>query len=566
MISFQDLMKGFGVATVMNACIYKLAPGVSYNGKAGCVHRINGGALTPFDFECTHLYIDTLKIANLTQEGPTKTITGGQYANPLLKYGKTMTLEMQNALGSAEVLKTFFGCNYDEDNGVLSVTDKFPSPFAIEGETFFIDQKTGQKKKVWIFIPYFIPDGIFNLTQDAESDAAVFDCNGTVGIAKIKDSKHPNGHDIFYHIADKPWLRFGYMITPDTILNYVLDSDTDSYAIDGLKVSAYNGDIIIPALHNGKRVTSIAADAFTKDGGRNENINIKNIYIPNTVTHIYDGAFYQHNSLQKVVFGGSSRLRYIGDQAFCDTNNLQSLHIPDAVRFIGVCAFFNSGVAVYKGKFYRPSFGGDDQYCFYYVDDWCVHASSIFDDIRTIVDGTIGIASQAIPEHMYGTESIPDTVKYINPQNLTVAHQAVDLIQDPEFNEDYYTGYFISSRTNEYYCLIWLDNFYHSDYGAMIQSALNKNCKIIAGVLEDTSSTGGKVTIDISDTQCEFISAQSIDIKSSNYEPNRPSYEIIVPWTKQESLNMGAPWFIIPTDGYFKIEIICTDGTIIIQR
>ena len=96
MISFQDLMKGFGVVTVMNACIYKLSEG-SYVNISTCEHNNSQRALTPFDFECTHLCLDTLKIANLTMEGPTKTIAGGQYSNPLLKYGKTMTLEMQNA-------------------------------------------------------------------------------------------------------------------------------------------------------------------------------------------------------------------------------------------------------------------------------------------------------------------------------------------------------------------------------------------------------------------------------------------------------------------------------------
>lgn len=301
MISFQDLMRGFGVVTVMNACIYKLAPGSTYVGKTGCVHKTDNQALTPFDFECTHLYIDTLKIANLTQEGPTKTITGGQYSNPLLKYGKTMTLEMQNALGSAEVLKTFFGCDYDENNGILSIGDKFPGPFAIEGETFFIDQKTGQKKKVWIFIPYFIPDGILNLTQDAEGDAAVFDCSGSVGIVKIKDDAYLNGHDIFYHIAEKPWLKFGYMINKN--LNYQLNSDNLTYSIVGLTDSVYTGDVVIPAWHLGKRVVYITDGAFADN-----NIKIENIYIPSTVIKIGENSFFGQDKLQRMVFGGDSIL------------------------------------------------------------------------------------------------------------------------------------------------------------------------------------------------------------------------------------------------------------------
>ena len=88
MATFKDLMNGFGVVTVMNVKLYELAAEKSYTG--------NDKPIDPtfFNVTSTPLYLDTLKIANLTQEGPTKTITGGQYANPLIKYGKTMTCEM----------------------------------------------------------------------------------------------------------------------------------------------------------------------------------------------------------------------------------------------------------------------------------------------------------------------------------------------------------------------------------------------------------------------------------------------------------------------------------------
>lgn len=214
MATFADLMKGFGVVTVMNACIYKLKDGVTYVGRGSCAHGTdNAGALAPDDFECTGLYLDTLKIANLTQEGPTKTITGGQYANPLLKYGKTMTMEMQDALGRAAVLEEFFGCDYDDTNGTISITDKFPGAFAIEGDSFFIDQKTGDKVDVKIFIPQFLPDAILTLTQDAEGDAAVFDLNGTVSVTKIRTDASPwegadddtNTKEVFYQIRSSSW-------------------------------------------------------------------------------------------------------------------------------------------------------------------------------------------------------------------------------------------------------------------------------------------------------------------------------------------------------------------------
>ena len=210
--TFEQLMNGFGVVTVMNACIYKLKDGKSYVGSGACSHAATtGGALTPDDFVCTGLYLDTLKIANLTMEGPTKTITGGQYANPLIKYGKTMTMEAQDALGRAGTLVEFFGCQYvgEKDKGRISVTDKFPGAFAIEGDTFFIDQQTGEKCNLHIFIPQLLPDGIFNLTQDAEGDATVFDLNGTVNVTKIQDTGETDSRDVFYEIRETPFFTHG---------------------------------------------------------------------------------------------------------------------------------------------------------------------------------------------------------------------------------------------------------------------------------------------------------------------------------------------------------------------
>lgn len=208
MATFKDLMDGFGVVTVMNACLYKLKAGKQYVGRSACAHAgETGGALTPDDFLCSGLYLDTLKIANFTQEGPTKTITGGQYVNPLIKYGKTMTCEMQDALGRAATMVEFFGCNYDETKERLSVTDKFPGAFALEGETFFIDQSTGEKVPVYILIPQFLPDAILTLTQDAEGDATVFDLNGTVAVTKIADTSDENPRDIFYEIRKASWFN-----------------------------------------------------------------------------------------------------------------------------------------------------------------------------------------------------------------------------------------------------------------------------------------------------------------------------------------------------------------------
>jgi hypothetical protein len=220
-VSFDQLMHGFGVVTVMNAKIYEkigtytaicanLEGGHEKDEHGNEIHSYSSlQAFNKQDWKPTGEVLDTLKIANITQEGPTKTISGGQYANPLIKYGKTATMEMQDALGRASTLVRFFGCDYvGGEGGRLSVTDKFPGPFATEGETFFIDQKTGEKQWVYIFIPQFIPDAILTLTQDAEGDATVFDLNGSLGVTRITDGgEDTEGREIFYEIRDESFFK-----------------------------------------------------------------------------------------------------------------------------------------------------------------------------------------------------------------------------------------------------------------------------------------------------------------------------------------------------------------------
>lgn len=248
--SFQQMIKRFGVVTVMNARIYEpLKLTREESGDAGNVFdelsaskillkycTVSGDAGSEkiewngYDAATNPLLarIDTLKVANANQEGPSKTVTGGQYANPLIKFGKTMTLEMQDALGDARVLdalngtvsetKTKVGAsgtpgasgyvagrpNYDEVYA-LHVTSDFQGPKLIVGDTFFIDQKSGQQIKALIAFYQFLPDSIFNLTQDAEGDATVFDMNGSLLatdiIVKNIDGKD-TVHGVFYSVVD----------------------------------------------------------------------------------------------------------------------------------------------------------------------------------------------------------------------------------------------------------------------------------------------------------------------------------------------------------------------------
>lgn len=210
--TFSSMMERFGVVTVMNVDVYNTSD-IFTDNTPKTVTEIQT-AIKAAKALCN---LDTLKIANITVDGPSKTVTGGQYANPLIKFGKSARLEMQDALGNAHAIDALCGGikEYDETNDSGSVTtsikalhygEDFEGPKTIVGHSFFIDQKTGQQVPVQIIFFQFLPDSIFNLTQDAEGDATVFDMNGDLmtTVVKIPDNAGtPVAHGLFYSIVEE---------------------------------------------------------------------------------------------------------------------------------------------------------------------------------------------------------------------------------------------------------------------------------------------------------------------------------------------------------------------------
>lgn len=175
--TFDSMIQRFGVVTVMNAKVYD----VVYN---GTTPKTVDEILAMYPKENALTTLDTLKIANVSQDGPDKTVTGGQYSNPLIKFGKSARLEMQDALGNNEALDALCG-TVSEYNAAgftgriaLHVGEQFAGPKCIIGDSFFIEQKSGAQVPVKIIFYQFLPDSLFNLTQDSEGDATVFDMNG----------------------------------------------------------------------------------------------------------------------------------------------------------------------------------------------------------------------------------------------------------------------------------------------------------------------------------------------------------------------------------------------------
>ena len=263
---FHQMMQRFGVVTVMNAHVYdykslqdfltnqnktegKTAGDTSAGtettesgsaGGAGGSQDAGGSAgskpiiitpesqpeqapdtetgLTPYNFykilteKLEPLFtLDTLKISNITIEGPSKTISGGRYNNPIIRWGKTARLEIQDALGHIDAIDALCGgiaehTGNSKGNYIgLHVGEDFNTPKIIVGDTFFIDQKNQQQVPVVIMFYKFLPDSLFNLTQDAEGDASTFDMNGallpvSIYLGNKESTLAP--HDVFYSIIE----------------------------------------------------------------------------------------------------------------------------------------------------------------------------------------------------------------------------------------------------------------------------------------------------------------------------------------------------------------------------
>lgn len=235
--SFDSMMRnGFGVVTVMNAKVYDAPEASVLKGLTAY------GVYNQYKNALPLCEIDTFKVANVTQEGPSKTVTGGQYSNPLIKFGKSARLEMQDALGRAAAIDALCGgiveSEGDEITG-LHFGEDFVGPKMIIGDSFFIDRKSGQQVKVKIIFYQFLPDSIFNLTQDAEGDATVFDMNADLLTTEIRVGHKDNNddlHGVFYSIIEHSDTAAIWVVDPKTLAVTKNDSAVEegiSYSEDG---------------------------------------------------------------------------------------------------------------------------------------------------------------------------------------------------------------------------------------------------------------------------------------------------------------------------------------------
>lgn len=161
--------------------------------------------------------------------------------------------------------------------------------------------------------------------------------------------------------------------TPSDGLGYKLSEDGTYYSVSSIG-NCTDEVVVIPSTYNNLPVLKIGDHALNE-------CTMRAVIIPEGITGI-------------------------GQSAFIDCYNLESVFLPDSLTYVGPYAFdYDYKLGVYESRLL-------------YVDNWIVDGRSNYDTGKSVTptvirDGTAGIGVQSA---MYATGrlTLPDSVKYIN--------------------------------------------------------------------------------------------------------------------------------------------------------
>lgn len=129
------------------------------------------------------------------------------------------------------------------------------------------------------------------------------------------------------------------VVTEETLDNSKVTAEDFDYeeGTEGITIKAYNGSattVDLSTVFGDKKIVAIAEEAF------DQNKNISNVILPNTIEVIGNSAFYGCSSLAKVSFVGEEpALQTISAYAFCNCSVLSDFVFPETVSTIGERAF-----------------------------------------------------------------------------------------------------------------------------------------------------------------------------------------------------------------------------------
>ena len=143
-----------------------------------------------------------MQVATLSTDGPNISIQGGKSNNILLKHGKSARCEMTDALAQTDALVALGGAEISND-GAINITEKFPGPVTLIGDSYVVDSVSGKQKKIKIIMYQFLPDAIPSIAFDS-GNAATFDLNGDLLATTIGSGSDDCAYnqDTFYSIIE----------------------------------------------------------------------------------------------------------------------------------------------------------------------------------------------------------------------------------------------------------------------------------------------------------------------------------------------------------------------------
>lgn len=235
--NLETLLDIFGMVTVMDIHIYE------YNKLIG-KEPINISQLTD-----TGICLQTLKISDIKSSSAKKQFHVGNHNIPIARCGRTVNINIQDALGNIDVLQYF--CNIQVQNSQLIYIPKTTSkPLCLVGHTWII-KPDGTKEKLNITLPLFIPSNILNIQMSAEGDAAVFDLNGSlypVSLSHVAADAYMMIHTVPVTYEDQWYYKllsdgtYSVRIRNNTLTNYSVPTTYLNTPVTQLTHNNYNGN------------------------------------------------------------------------------------------------------------------------------------------------------------------------------------------------------------------------------------------------------------------------------------------------------------------------------------
>jgi hypothetical protein len=184
-------LKDFAFATVMDVFVYPSE--VFFAEDAGEIKAYTqpagaGTEVLPI------AKLDSLTMSNITQEGPEKETRGGTASEPIIRFRKTVRLEMEDVVVTPPALRALFGAVVYDQNGQridfdtynpatdkvtgFAITDTFAKMISLRGKTFVIERETGERRWIDITFNRFLPDSVMDMMMEAEGDLGVVNVAG----------------------------------------------------------------------------------------------------------------------------------------------------------------------------------------------------------------------------------------------------------------------------------------------------------------------------------------------------------------------------------------------------